>query len=374
MPVPRIWRLSRGRYTLTGLKCTACGERFLTPRLICPRCHSEVAQVAQHVFPALEVREPSKNGEQQRLSATVLVPSYNAAATIRATLSSLLAQDFMEPYEVMVVDSSSDETPHIVASEFPTIRLIHLEQQTDPGTARNLGITHANGEVIACTDADCIAPRDWLEQMVAAQRAGHQVVGGAIEIGNPESLVAWAGYLGEFREWLPTGRARLVSHVPTCNVSYHRSVFVRFGGFPTRFYPQEDLLFHWRLAQHGVPMWFSPTICVRHVHRTTWRAYSQHLRRIGNITARVLKLTNGDGVFLTRYPVLAVLAVPVLPLVKWLRTIGAFISRDPDVLKQHGIALVPLLLGLYVWVVGFVGGAWAPPLRVSEQEVLWQAQ
>jgi len=373
MSVPRFWRFNRERYTLTGVQCANCGERFLAPRLVCPQCHSEIEQVARDVFPTLfgqgrETRFFPKN----LVSVTVLIPAYNAASTIRGTLSSLLVQDFDETHEIIVVDSSSDETPSIIAEEFSTVRLIHLDKQTDPGTARNLGIVQARGEIIACIDADCIAPPDWLERMVSAQRVGHEVVGGTIENGNPESLIAWAGYLGEFREWLPTGRARLVDHVPTCNISYHRSIFTRFGGFPTEFYPQEDLLFHWRLAQHGIPIWFNPGIRVRHVHRSTWRAYNRHLRRIGRITARVLKLTDGEGVFLARSPLLALMVAPVLPLVKWLRTIGVFMSQQPDVLREHGLALVPFLVGLYAWAWGFVEGAWSPPLHVSQREPICQ--
>ncbi len=372
MSVPRFWRFNRERYTLTGAKCTNCGEQFLAARLVCPQCHSEIEQIARHVFPTLAVSEPSRNDAQSLVSATVLIPSYNAASTIRGTLSPLLEQDFDESYEIIVVDSSSDETPRIITAEFPAVRLIHLDEQTDPGTARNLGIVQARGEIIACIDADCIASPDWLKRMVTEQRAGHEVVGGTIENGNPENLIAWAGYLGEFREWLQVGKARLVEHVPTCNISYHRSIFARFGGFPTEFYPQEDLLFHWRLSQHGVPIWFDPSIRVRHVHRSTWRAYNRHLRRIGRITARVLKLTGDEGVFLARSPVLALLAAPILPLVKWLRTIGVFMSQQPDVLREHALALVPFLVGLYAWAWGFVEGTWSPPLRVSEREVLWQ--
>jgi GT2 family glycosyltransferase len=373
MSVPRFWRFNQQRYMLTGTQCTNCGERFIAPRLVCPRCHDEIERVAQHVFPTLSrLREETRSFGNDLVSVTVLIPAYNAADTIRATLSSLLAQRFDEPYEIIVVDSSSDETPHIITAEFPAVHLVHLEQQTDPGTARNLGIVQARGEIIACIDADCIAPPDWLKRMVTAQRAGHQVVGGTIENGNPDSLVAWAGYLGEFREWLPVGRARPVDHVPTCNISYHRSIFTRFGGFPTDFYPQEDLLYHWRLSQHGVPIWFDPDTRVRHTHRSTWRAYSQHLRRIGRITARVLKLTGGEGVFLARSPLLALLAVPVLPIVKWLRTVGVFMSQQPEVLREHVLALVPFLLGLAVWAVGFVEGAQAPPLCVSQRELPWQ--
>jgi glycosyltransferase involved in cell wall biosynthesis len=374
MSVPRFWRFNQKRYMLTGAQCTNCGERFLAPRLVCPQCHHEIEQVAQGVFPTLSVKKEEKVSGEKPISVTVLIPAYNAADTIRATLSSLLAQDFDECYEIIVVDSSSDETPRIIAEEFPTVRLFHLDQQTDPGTARNLGIVQAVGEIIACIDSDCIAPTNWLERMVVAQRAGHEVVGGTIENGNPESLISWAGYLGEFREWLPVGQARLVSHVPTCNISYHRSIFAQFGGFPTKFYPQEDLLYHWRLSQQGVPIWFDPHIRVRHVHRSTWRSYVRHLRRIGRITPRVLKLTCEEGVFLARSPVLALLAAPVLPLIKWLRTIAVFMSQQPHVLRKHALALVPFLVGLYVWAVGFVEGTRAPPLRVSQQEVLWQTE
>ncbi len=366
----RFWRFNRERYTLTGTQCGNCGERFLTPRLVCPHCHSEIEQVARDVFPTLAVQESSRVDGRPTTSVTVLIPAYNAASTIRATLSSLLAQDFEEPYEIVVVDSSSDETPHIVASEFSTVRLIHRDEQTDPGTARNLGIVQARGEIIACIDADCIAPPNWLSRMMTAQRAGHEVVGGTVENGNPGSIIAWAGYLGEFREWLPVGQPRLVNHVPTCNISYRRSIFSRFGGFPTRFYPQEDLLYHWRLTQRGVSIWFDPEIRVRHLHRSTWRDYNRHLRRIGHITARVLKLTGSEGVFLARSPLLALLAAPVLPMVKWLRTIGVFMSQQPDVLREHALALLPLLLGLYVWAGGFVAGAWSPPLRASHPEAL----
>jgi len=366
MSVPRFWRLNRKRYTLTGMHCPQCGKRFLAPRLVCPQCHTEIEQVARDVFPDVQVRDSARRAPK----TTVLLPAYNAAGTIRATLTSLLAQEIDEPYEIIVVDSSSDETPTIIASEFSEVRLIHLDRQTDPGTARNLGIAEARGEIIACIDADCVAPPDWLSRMVAAQKSGHQVVGGTIENGNSESLIAWAGYLGEFREWLPIGHARLVEHVPTCNICYRRSVFERFGGFPTEFYPQEDLLYHWWLSQRGVSIWFDPDIRVQHVHRSTWQRYTRHLYRIGYVTARVLKLTGAEGAFLVRHPALALLAAPVLPLVKWLRTIGVFVRRQPAVLRRHGLALVPFFVGLYAWAAGFVGGACAPPLQVRKQGTL----
>ncbi|MCP4519375.1 MAG: glycosyltransferase, partial [Delftia sp.] len=226
------------------------------------------------------------------------------------------------------------------------------------------------GEIIACLDSDCVAPPHWIKRMVAAQRAGNLVVGGSVENGNPEKALAWASYLGEFREFIPIGEPRLMRHVPTCNISYHRSIFGRFGGFPTTFYPQEDLLFHWRLSQQGVGIWFDPHIQVRHTHRAAWRPYLRHQRRIGHITAQVLELTGDEGAFLARSSLLALLTMPLLPAVKFLRTIAYFANYQPAIIRKHWSALPALLVGLYAWGSGFVAGAWDDPLRIPLQEPL----
>jgi glycosyltransferase involved in cell wall biosynthesis len=354
---------------MVGRSCAHCGARLLSPRLVCPVCRHEVTQLAQHIFPALDIQSPAATQEPVPV-VTVVIPAYNAAATIRATLDSVMAQDFDGPYEVIVVDSSSDDTAAIVSRDFPQVHLIHRDRQTDPGTARNLAIARARGEIIACLDADCAASPDWLRRMVAAHRAGHPVVGGSVENGNPEKVLAWASFLGEFREFVGVGEPRLVRHVPTCNISYDCSIFARFGGFPTSFYPQEDLLFHWRLGQQGIPIWFEPDIKVKHTHRAEWWPYLRHQCRIGHITAQVLELTGDEGAFLARAPLLTLLAAPFLPLVKFFRTVTHFANWQPTIIRRHWAALLFLLLGLYAWVIGFVAGAWDDPLRVPLRESL----
>ncbi len=372
MTLPRYWRYNQERYAMIGRSCAHCGARLLSPRLVCPACRHEVTQLAQHIFPTLDM-QPSQTQEATPL-VTVVIPSYNSATTIRPVLGAVMAQDCPEPYEVIVVDSSSDATADIVRQEFPQVYLIQRSEQTDPGTARNLAIARARGEIVACLDADCLAPPDWLRRMVDAHRAGHPIVGGSVENGNPQKILAWAGFFGEFREFIAVGRPRLLRHVPTCNISYQRAIFTRLGGFPTSFYPQEDLLFHWRLGQQGIPIWFEPDIQVRHIHRTEWRPYLRHQRRIGHITAQVLKLTGDEGAFLARSPLLTSLVAPLLPLVKFMRTVTHFANWQPAAIRRHWIALPLLLLGLYAWVIGFVAGAWDDPLRVPLGESLSQTR
>lgn len=361
----QYWRNRKERYQLTGTQCDVCDERFAVPKLVCPACHHKVVQRAQHIFPTLPLQPVSV--KKAKTIVTVIIPTYNAATTIRATLSSVLNQDLKEPYRVIVIDSSDDRTPDIISREFPRVRLIHNAEQIDPGTARNLGITIARGEIIAFLEADCVVPRDWLSRMVAAQRAGHLIVGGSVEHGGPDQTLAWASYLDECREFIPSGEPRPVRHVPACNVSYHRSIFARFGGFPTTFYPQQDRLFHWQLAQQDIEIWFDPNIRVKRTHPVTWRSYLGQQRRIGHTTAQVLDLTGDQGALLARSSLLALLALPFSPALRFSRAVAHLFSRQPGLLRKHWTALPALLLGLYAWGSGFVAGAWDAPWRAPAQ-------
>jgi len=296
---------------------------------------------------------------------SVIIPSYNSAETILACLDAVTTQDWPGPYEVIVVDSSNDATPQLIRDHFPNVKLIALGHKTDPGTARNIGVAQAQGEILAFIDSDCIASSDWLRRLMAHHLTGHDVIGGGVENGNPSSLVGWAGYISEFREFLPVGDVRFTQHIPTCNISYKRFVFKEYGGFKGEYYPQEDLLYNWCLQQHGVAILFDPEIRVAHVHRSHMNKYLRHQLQIGHVTARVLKKTDLPGSWILRWPWLATLGLLVLPLVKFWRTLIVFFRWDWKVLLRRCCALPLFFLGLLAWAVGFALGAWEKDSSVS---------
>src|SRR5690348_17872582 len=55
--------------------------------------------------------------------------------TLFRSLDSLLTQDTSLRFEVIVVDSSTDNTESIVEREYPMVRLIHLSRRAFPGEA-----------------------------------------------------------------------------------------------------------------------------------------------------------------------------------------------------------------------------------------------
>ncbi len=166
---------------------------------------------------------PQETPAGKKSLASVVIPSYNAEKHIEKCLASILRQRFAPQYEIIVVDSSHDSTPHLIAEKFPTVKLIHLDTQTYPGAGRNVGVREAQGDIIAFIDSDCVAAEDWVEKGVKEIKGGYSVVGGSVANANP-GWISWADYFLTFNEFMPTMPKREVQFMPTCNlIKYHRT-------------------------------------------------------------------------------------------------------------------------------------------------------
>jgi glycosyltransferase involved in cell wall biosynthesis len=88
------------------------------------------------------------------MKVSVVVPSYNQGAFLRATLDSLLIQEF--PVEILVFDGgSTDETVSVLESYGNNIKYV---SQKDDGQADaiNQGLQAAKGEILAYLNSDDI--------------------------------------------------------------------------------------------------------------------------------------------------------------------------------------------------------------------------
>jgi len=96
---------------------------------------------------------------------TVIVPAFNAEATLGACLDSLQRQT-LSPVEIIVVDDASTDTTVWKAAE-KGVRILRMLGNGGPGLARNAGAAAASGNILAFIDSDCVAQSDWLEYMVS---------------------------------------------------------------------------------------------------------------------------------------------------------------------------------------------------------------
>lgn len=98
---------------------------------------------------------------------SVVIPLYQTETYIRAALDSVLAQTFAD-FEVIVVDDGSrDHGPALArATGDSRVRVITQENRGLAG-ARNTGIRHAQGELVALLDADDLWDLEKLARHVA---------------------------------------------------------------------------------------------------------------------------------------------------------------------------------------------------------------
>lgn len=99
--------------------------------------------------------------------ASLVVPAYNVAGTIRETLVSLLGQTFADFELIVVDDGSSDQTIAVVQSfDDERIRLIRQKNRGLAG-AHNTGIAAARGRYVGFCDADDLWLPEKLELHIA---------------------------------------------------------------------------------------------------------------------------------------------------------------------------------------------------------------
>ncbi|HYM00573.1 MAG TPA: glycosyltransferase, partial [Blastocatellia bacterium] len=259
-----------------------------------------------------------------KIDVSVIIPCYNSQRTIRQCLDSILNQTTDASYDVTVVDSSTDDTPNIVAREYPSVRLIHKDGQTFAGTARNIGIAETAGSYCLMIDSDCIAAPNLVASIVRRHKElGLAGVGGAICNGTPRSWSGLLCYLLEFKEYLPSTPNRYVQMIPTANVAYRREVFETYGGFDDSMQFSEDILFSWNLTSAGEQILFEPCARVTHLNRTGWRTVLSYQWGLGKMSARARKRGGLPGQIVLRHPILIFL-LPFARLYRAFRWLGKY--------------------------------------------------
>lgn len=108
---------------------------------------------------------------------SVVIPTYNRAARLPATVASCLEQSHQSVEVIVVDDGSTDETPDVLAelaSQWGPERLRAVSQVNQGApTARNAGMALAQGEYLQLLDSDdLLTPDKFAQQIAALQRSG----------------------------------------------------------------------------------------------------------------------------------------------------------------------------------------------------------
>jgi len=203
---------------------------------------------------------------------SIIIPSYNSAEDLRICLDSLVEQDSDKDYEILIVDNNStDDTGKIIEefeNKYPDI-VKGLEENEIQGSyaARNKGIKHAKGEIVAFVDADCRANNDWLRRGVELiQRDDVDLVGGRIEFSFPKGGTG-AELLDSSINMQVEKNVKNDKVAKTANLFVKKSVFDSVGLFSEELKSGGDVEWTGKAVENGFNLVYGKEVVVYHPAR-----------------------------------------------------------------------------------------------------------
>jgi cellulose synthase/poly-beta-1,6-N-acetylglucosamine synthase-like glycosyltransferase len=202
---------------------------------------------------------------------SVVVAVYNAEQTLPGCVESLLQLDYPpDRVELLCVDNASTDATSSILTRYGSCLRVLAERKRGPAAARNTGLRHATGEIVAFTDADCVVDRAWLRHLIAPL-SDHAVgaVGGRILSRRPcNSIEAFGQHVHDH------GRAINDIRPPyaiTMSWASRLDVLPVVGFFNEELLRCSDVDLSYRLVQAGYHLVYEPRAVVYHRNeRTPW--------------------------------------------------------------------------------------------------------
>jgi glycosyltransferase involved in cell wall biosynthesis len=209
---------------------------------------------------------------------SIIIPAHNAEKYLAEAIQSVLAQTYT-PVEIIVVDDGSEDDTSVIAHSFGDPVHCYKQAQSGVAGARNSGMEHARGELIAFLDADDFWPPEKLTIQYEALHAR-------------PFLEAVFGHAQNFHEIGDPPQARkMLAILPgyACGTMLiHKVALQRVGGFDSGWRVGDALEFFIRAREKNLRYIMLPDILLyRRIHdnnqgirqkKEQRRAYTQLLK------------------------------------------------------------------------------------------------
>jgi len=287
---------------------------------------------------------------------SVIIATHNAETVIIECLTRLRRQGGPENMEIIVADSSEDETPQLIEKYFPDVLLLRFERETSLPELRGQGIARSEGNIIAILDPYSMVMPNWLVELSRVHKEQrHPVIGGYVDLIHPEQhgLLDWAQYINEYGMFLSPVEEGEIEILPGSNISYKRAVL--FDGNKPRYEIFWKTFVNAGLKESGSVLWQSPAVGVE-----LWKPVgfaSFFLTRFAH--GRCYAGTRCAGSGLTTR-ILRLISSPLLPFVLQYRWTRRYWSKKRYRIKF--ILTIPLQFLLFsYWSLGEFTGYMAGP-------------
>jgi glycosyltransferase involved in cell wall biosynthesis len=230
------------------------------------------------------------------MRASVIIPTYQGAHRVGATLEALERQTRKDFELIIVVDGSTDGTAQIVRQQKTTLEIRVIEQANKGRAgARNAGAKQANGNLLVFYDDDIVPAPDSFERHVAF----HDQHLDTILVGNtPQSIKGTQPDFYQYRahlslEWIrtypdiPAPLQKNDLYMTAANCSMGKTVFQLLDGFTEKLYDAEDRELGIRAFKKNIPIYFDKDNKAWHDESITCRSYIRRLRQYAEASKMV---------------------------------------------------------------------------------------
>lgn len=211
-------------------------------------------------------------------SLSVVIPTLNAENEIDSLLDTIEAQS-LQPLDILVVDSSSDDGTVDEVAKHPCVNLVRIERKEfNHGSTRDMALRRSAGEFVCFLTQDAVPTSNrYLERLVAPFLADDSIalVTGRqlpkVDARRFEQLVRKFNYPNapsvRSKSDLPKYGIKTFFASDTCS-AYRRTAYLECGGFD-HVNTNEDMLMAARFIVSGMKVAYEPRAEVYHSHNLT---------------------------------------------------------------------------------------------------------
>jgi cellulose synthase/poly-beta-1,6-N-acetylglucosamine synthase-like glycosyltransferase len=349
--------------------------------------HGESASSPHRV--GVEAVDLSRRGRQPTATpptVSIVLPTLNERGYLRDCLDSLVAQDYEQVIEVLVVDGGSSDGTRALAEAVgaraeavgPVVRVLD-NPKVSAAAALNVGWRAAAGEIVVRADAHALYAPDYVRRCVAVLlETGADNVGGAMRAVGTTVFGRAVAAATSSPFGVGPGRfhySRVREDVDTVYLGcYRRATLERLGGWDqdSLQWAAEDHELNFRLTRGGGRIVLDPAVRSWYFPRETWRGLARQYRNygVGKVSTlakhRALPtwrplvppamVAGSVGAFVVgaalRRPVLG--TAPVASYLIAVSAASASVAREPQVSFPH--AALAMATCHWAYGIGFLEG------------------
>ncbi|MFH1663863.1 MAG: glycosyltransferase [archaeon] len=251
---------------------------------------------------------------------SVVICERNSEKFIEECIESVMQQK--TEFELIVVDDfSADKTKEKIRKlqEKYSINLIELKQHQGISRARNTGIKASKGKFIAFIDSDCVAGKNWLQELKKSFDEETVSVGGPNIVPEnagkkekifDELLSLLSGFGSDYVK--NTEKITEASHNPSCNSMYLKKILQEMNGFNEKLSSNEDPEIDFRIKKAGKKIMFTPKAVVFHHRKDSFKKIFSQAFWFGLGRMQAIKIHPEMAEYFRLIPLAAILSMLLL--------------------------------------------------------------